>query len=221
MARYVQGKGGKWLPVDFNIRPNMRYDKAAIKSDVMGYTHLDCKDRRVLDLGAHIGGFTVLAMALGAQSVAAFEPHPDSFELLVKNTAEYGDAVDVHERAVIADYRPEVTLYGIRAGSENTLTPSLVISRGRPALTVRAVNLHHLYAESRPQVVKIDVEGYEYELLRVPMPDSVEQVAVEFMTGRKYWSMVELPAALKRFEDWDEVANEKMAPWCHMRVFRR
>ena len=153
----------------------------------------------------------------------AFEPLPESYELLVQNVEEYGTAVHTYEAAVVSDIRPTVTLYGIRPGSENTLTPSLVISRGRPASTVAAMNLQVMYELIQPQVVKIDVEGYEYEMLRVPMPDCVEQVAVEYMTGRKFWTDVELPEAIKRFKDggWTEVAKQKMAPWCHMRVYRR
>jgi predicted RNA methylase len=44
--------------------------------------------RTIVDIGAHVGSFTVLCHHYWpAAKIVAVEPHPDSFELLVRNTA--------------------------------------------------------------------------------------------------------------------------------------
>lgn len=38
-----------------------------------------------IDLGAHIGAFSILCASLGAKKVYAYEPNPENFDLLIKN----------------------------------------------------------------------------------------------------------------------------------------
>lgn len=54
----------------------------------------------VLDVGAHIGAFSVWCAERGASHVAAYEPEPTNVSLLRENVARFGDLVEVHEAAV-------------------------------------------------------------------------------------------------------------------------
>jgi FkbM family methyltransferase len=62
----------------------------------------------VLDIGAHIGTFTVLAKILWPDvPVIAFEPNPESFELLQANTADFPGVTCVNA-AVSYGERPDL-----------------------------------------------------------------------------------------------------------------
>src|SRR5258708_1044326 len=60
---------------------------------------------RVLDLGGHIGAFTLTAARAGAQSVVSFEPEEENFELLMYNTLPYKQC-KVIRAAVVPDPAP-------------------------------------------------------------------------------------------------------------------
>lgn len=48
--------------------------------------HKDGNGPIIVDIGAHAGYFTFAALSLGAKKVYAFEPFPDNYRLLLKNT---------------------------------------------------------------------------------------------------------------------------------------
>jgi len=52
----------------------------------------------VVDIGAHVGCFSVLAHNGGARSVYAFEPNEDNFKLLKQNSQ--GTSITAHKYAV-------------------------------------------------------------------------------------------------------------------------
>src|SRR5829696_1747953 len=52
----------------------------------------------VVDIGGNIGAFAMLAASRGAR-VRSYEPHPDSFEHMQRNTARW--RVECHQAAVI------------------------------------------------------------------------------------------------------------------------
>ena len=54
----------------------------------------------VLDVGAHIGAFSVWCMEQGAATVTAYEPEPGNLALLTANLERFGDAAQVRAAAV-------------------------------------------------------------------------------------------------------------------------
>jgi precorrin-6B methylase 2 len=60
---------------------------------------------RVVDVGAHVGYFTLLAARLCGPNgrVFAFEPHPDNFRLLERNIRENGAENVTAVRKAVAD----------------------------------------------------------------------------------------------------------------------
>lgn len=125
---------------------------------------------RVLDVGAHIGAFTVpFARAVGtAGRVVAVEPDPHSFALLQRNVGLNGlaDRVEPH-RALVTDdtatYRPVATpdhtsaTHYLRADDD-----------GRPGPACRRLDsFAATFGPRHPlRLVKIDVEGMELAVLR-------------------------------------------------------
>ncbi len=128
-----------------------------------------------VDIGAHVGYFTLLASKLvGAEGhVYAFEPSPVNFRALRANLERNG-AVNVTAFEVAAGEAVgtavlhegpgtntgRATLNPVRAGSNVGERPQVVVDI-RPVLTtIPAEDL------TRVRVIKIDVEGHELEVLR-------------------------------------------------------
>ena len=124
----------------------------------------------VLDVGAHIGTFTVpLARAVGANGrVFAFEPVADHFELLSHNVVNNGlTGVVTPVRAAVANGASP--LYVMRVAGNSGAT-SFGSTEGDPVGDMPIVSLDSWWdsGEARPssvEVLKIDVEGMEYEVL--------------------------------------------------------
>ena len=138
--------------------------------DVPGFT--PARGDRVADLGANVGVFSVLAAARGAH-VTALEPDPDTYAWLERNASPFG--VDCR-RAAVVGRRPEsgeVTLVrdprGDTANHLAGLRPADGDGRGE---RVPAVALTDLLEEGY-DIVKLDVEGAEFELLAGGRPEDL------------------------------------------------
>jgi FkbM family methyltransferase len=151
-----------------------------------------------LDIGAHIGYFTLLASRLvgPAGHVYAFEPSPVNYEALRANLSRnraanvtalrvaIGEATDralLHEapgtnsgRATLRDVRPNL----------EPIAADGVMVDVLPA--VDAIPEDHL---RRIRVIKVDVEGYEVEVLRglAPILDLGEPLTL-FLEFNPGWS---------------------------------
>jgi FkbM family methyltransferase len=130
----------------------------------------------VVDVGAHIGGFTVQALKRGA-TVYAWEADPENYAILEKNVEKYGERVILSPRAITSDGAPEVTLY-LNVGA-NTGTHSLLPSRGRDTVRVPTEDFQGMLTRIQPTVLKVDIEGGEYALDWSKLPDSVRLICME------------------------------------------
>jgi FkbM family methyltransferase len=117
----------------------------------------------VLDIGGGVGAFAAFAASGGAGEVHTFEPIPESFDLLAANVAAWPAVIA--EQAAVAVEPGTVRMSGFEP------MPDGVINTGLPAISssgteVRAVGIHEVLARREHwDVVKLDIEGYEYELL--------------------------------------------------------
>jgi FkbM family methyltransferase len=109
-----------------------------------------------IDVGANVGTYAIWAAELGAE-VIALEPAPDTFALLQENIALNGYSV----RAVPAAAGATCGTARFTAGRDacNRLDPA------GSALT-RLVTLDSLIGDRHVAGIKIDVEGFEIEVLR-------------------------------------------------------
>jgi FkbM family methyltransferase len=124
-----------------------------------------------VDVGAHIGWYTLLAArAVGTTGhVCAFEPDPSNFDLLRKNVAvnEYQRSVTLVPVA-ICDATRRVSLFARTSNSVcSTLYEGSAV--GAERIEVEATSLDHFFGERNwPPVdlIKIDIEGAEGVALR-------------------------------------------------------
>lgn len=130
---------------------------------------------RVIDIGANVGIFAMLAASRGA-SVTAYEPAPMAFGRLRANTAPWN--VDCHHAAVVGAPQATVRLYlhpardtrntllGARGGVSNR---ALAAGSSAPvsfdgSVDVPAISIRDVLAPSC-DLLKIACEGAEFELL--------------------------------------------------------
>jgi FkbM family methyltransferase len=134
-------------------------------------------NRTVVDVGANVGAFSVLAAQLGAAQVHAWEPHPDTRLRLVANLEanRVAPKVTVHPAALAAK-EGEVWLGGIGGGATTT--------RADGEHLVVAESINDEWAALGPiGLAKIDCEGAEYDLLDALEPallSNVEHLVMEF-----------------------------------------
>jgi FkbM family methyltransferase len=127
-----------------------------------------------LDAGAHIGYYTVLASRLVGASghVYAFEPSPANYRALMENL-ELNRVTNVTARNVALALEDGTRVLnegpGTNTGRATLRVPQTERDIGRPQVTVPVRTLHTEVPEAelaRIRVVKIDVEGFELEVLR-------------------------------------------------------
>lgn len=136
----------------------------------------------VIDLGAHIGTFTLYAARLGAK-VFAVEPSPDSFALLernittnhfTKNVTAINQAVDPNQQYLTLNL--------------NEINPGMNTSFGRTQnqVRVKALSLRDLFSTYNIvhcDLLKCDIEGGEYENLYTLTDDlfqRIDRIYLEF-----------------------------------------
>jgi len=154
------------------IRPAHRYAAEDYESAVFDYLKAQIQPGAVvLDVGAHVGLFTVLlARWTGPNGhVFAFEPTPLTRAALVDHLAlnEMAERVTICPLAV-SDREGKSMMYTVSNSPENTLSPR----HGRlPNATAVEIEMTTIdaFCESegiRPTLIKIDIEGFELHALR-------------------------------------------------------
>lgn len=124
------------------------------------------QDEIVWDIGANIGCFSLLASQHAAVGqVIAFEPHPRIHELLQFHIASNNARIHP-ERLALSSSPGEGMLF---PGPDiNCGMTSMVAAESAGGITVKCSTIDHLIFEegrSGPTLVKLDVEGFEREVL--------------------------------------------------------
>ena len=118
---------------------------------------------RVVDGGANVGAFAVLAAGAGGL-VAAYEPHPETFRHLERNTGSLG--VRCVRAALVAEASEPTVALAVGSGDTHHR-----VGAGGEAIHVPAVALAEAIGDGC-DLLKLDVEGSEFELL-MGTPDDV------------------------------------------------
>lgn len=154
------------------------------------YPKAEFAGKNILDLGANIGGFTVRALRGGAKNVVAVEPDEFNFEMLKLNSSavklDDAQSCTLIEAACIAGEAKTITFY-LNGSSNSACSASINKLRGAVIeKTVKAVSFGDLLEEHRPDFIKMDIEGAEYELMAgTAIPDFVKELAIELHGFRK------------------------------------
>jgi FkbM family methyltransferase len=155
-------------------------------------------DATILDIGASTGVFAVYAAASAPRSrVISFEPMPSAFALLERNVAlnGFGERVQVHHAAVAAE-TGEIELF-----VDGLLFPSLV-KEGTSSVRVPSISLADVLERHAPDgvdLLKLDIEGAEYDVLYGAAPETLARIAEIRMEAHDLDEDQRSVAALRRF----------------------
>lgn len=123
------------------------------------------KNSIFIDVGGHIGGYTIRVSRL-SKLVIAFEPDPRNYYYLLKNIKLNG--IDNVIPLFVAAYKNSGEVLKLYL-SRKTDTSTLLISHGKTtAINVRTLTLDDAVNKlglDRVDMIKIDTEGAEYDIL--------------------------------------------------------
>jgi FkbM family methyltransferase len=126
----------------------------------------------VVDAGAHVGTFALLA-STHAQSVVAIEAHPENFSMLQHNISRN------HRTNVTAFHSALWTVGGTVEFVEGARTSEGAI-RGESGelFSVPSITLDSITASTGPiDLLKLDIEGAEFDVLDAASEDSLSQIS--------------------------------------------
>lgn len=161
--------------------------------------HLLRPDDLFLDIGANVGSYTVLAGgAVGARCIS-FEPSPAAFARL-------------RDHVLLNDLAGRVTAHQAALGSENgftqfttgldTVNHVLASGESGDAVPVRMHRLDDIVAGASPTLVKIDVEGFEAQVL--------EGAAKTLAAPSLLAVLVELNGSATRYSGSDDAVRDRL-----------
>ena len=132
------------------------------------------KGKTVMDIGANIGAFSYTALKNGADKVIAFEPDEDNAKLYELNVPKDAKLF----RGAVASKTGTAILYVNESGKNKGLH-SLQQINGRTQIEVKTYSFRKALEKFRPQILKIDIEGGEYDLELHDLPEYIEAICME------------------------------------------
>lgn len=151
-------------------------------ADMMFLLHFLRRDDLFLDIGANVGTYSVLASGVCKAKTWAFEPDPDAAHALSRNIEvnRLDSLVAVHKVALGAsDGEVAFTI-----GQDTT---NRVARSGERSRILRQKRLDSVVGSGDPIFAKLDVEGYEEEVLRgghaLLCRESLQVLALETVTS--------------------------------------
>ena len=140
--------------------------------------------KTIVDLGANIGIASSYFLDNSPKAtVYAFEPNPRNFNNLEKNLQDWMDNVFLHEAAV-AEYKGEATFYLEHSGRSGSL-----IAKHKESINVEVLEINEVLNDIITKngfidLLKIDIEGYEEQVLMAIRPEILSKIMVVYAEYR-------------------------------------
>lgn len=145
------------------------------ETNLYGTTKEDVEGKKVVDLGANVGFFSLLCAEYGAKEIHSFEPESHNYEHLVEFSKDY-ETIKPYKLAVLDGSKPYVKISneGYMShiyGDEGEEVPAFALSALMGALGLSDDDL----------VLKLDAEGSEYEIILNTAPELIKRFETIFI----------------------------------------
>lgn len=139
-----------------------------VEQALLQYLH---KGDVFVDIGAHIGTFSLLAAHIvGIKGhVYAFEPTPSTYKILEENLSEYSMSTALNKAVFSKDTSMDFHDFGVSRSALNSLySPRTTENIKAANIKIKTVSLDNYFKNKPvlPSFIKIDAESAEYEILR-------------------------------------------------------
>ncbi len=115
------------------------------------------------DVGANVGSYTLLASSICKSKTITFEPIPNTFEILKRNIElnQINNLVQAENKGVGKEFGT------LKFSIDDDTTNHVIIGddENKATMNVPIVPLNSYYPMLKPSLIKIDVEGFETEVL--------------------------------------------------------
>ena len=115
-----------------------------------------------VDVGANIGSYTVLASKVAGANSFAIEPVPDTFQRLQRNISINQISSLVDSRCCAAGKNHALLRFSSDSDTTNQVVTADYIGT---SIEVPCESLDHLLEKLQPTLIKIDVEGFEPDVI--------------------------------------------------------
>jgi len=155
-------------PRFIQLYPSYLYDEIFVHNEYQVFEE-DIVGKTVLDLGANVGMFSAKCIELGAKQIVAVEGQASIYKNgLLFNMAQYYPLVVPMHNAVAASDDEMVYL-------PDNFVASKISHVGDPVRTITLTSLLALVKNDENVILKIDIEGAEYEVIHTTNPDTLRQ----------------------------------------------
>lgn len=126
----------------------------------------DLSDKIIVDIGAHIGSFSIAALQRNAAYVYAYEAHPENYELAKENISNVSSNFSIENLAVVGNNDENKVGYGDLSFNtgQHKITKNIIDDK-----FVNTIKFDHIIRKiisdnKKIDILKIDCEGSEYPI---------------------------------------------------------
>jgi FkbM family methyltransferase len=162
-----------------------RVDRDMIKDCLTHYIipEVDYTNKVCLDLGGNVGGFTKIAIDNGATAVYTVECDARNYEKLSNSFANEPKATIIHA-AVSGCDDETIKIYKGNSGGSHCSTSILKRSSFNEYDEVKNIHIKQLLEMYKPDIIKVDIEGAEYDIIQDIAQYYPEVIFIELHMGK-------------------------------------
>lgn len=168
----------------FRYREGVQWDSYIVNDELQGNMYdIPEHPKVVVDIGAHIGGTSILCASKGAE-VYAYEPKKDSFDLLVENARLNGFENKIHcfNKGVGNPGKRKLWLFMDNSGMPSLMDDRFKQERGTYEM-VDVISFDEVMKDiPHCDFLKVDCEGAEWEFLlnlSEELANKIDRIAAE------------------------------------------